>query len=94
MVRRRVAVARMLIGKVAIGRAPMASVRGEVASKRKGRRTITLITLGKGKMGKTSGTKGNTGGGVVGASKTILVAAPAPAPNLGGARGTLSEEKS
>ena len=89
--RRRVAIARMLIGKVAIGRTPMASVRREVASRREGRR---VITLGKGKMGKTSGTKGNTGGGVVGASKTILVAAPAPAPNLGGARGTLSEEKS
>ena len=81
----------MLIGKVAIGRAPMASVRGEVASRREGRR---IITLGKGKMGKTSGAKGNTGGGVMRPSTTILVAAPAPATNLGGARGTLSEEKS
>ena len=84
----------MLIGKVAIGRTPMASVRREVASRREGRR---IITLGKGKMGKTSGAKGNTGGGVMGASNTIitiLVAAPAPATNLGGARGTLSEEKS
>ena len=59
----------------------MASVRGRVAIGRAGRR---MITLGKGKAG---GSKGKTGG-------RALVTAPAPAPNLGGAMGPESEEKS
>ena len=64
----------------------MASVRERVAIRKAGR--------------KKGGSQGKAGGrmvgmnGVVGVGNSIFVAAPAPATNLGGARGTLSEEKS
>ena len=64
----------------------MASVRERVAIGKAGR--------------KKGGSQGKAGGrmvgmhGVIGVSNSIFVAAPAPATNLGGARGTLSEEKS
>ena len=61
----------------------MASVRERVAIRKAGR--------------KKGGSQGKAGGNLIGmngVSNSIFVAAPAPATNLGGARGTLSEEKS
>ena len=80
----------------------MASGRERVAMGRAGRRMI--MALGASKQGIQGGSSHAKGGGsiigmkvVVGVGNSIFIAAPAPATNitnLGGPRGTLSEEKS